>query len=69
MAATGASSVAGGNFQIFEKFVEHSKATVRLNTTVRSLPALLMIRADLKPGDSHPTRPYKQLARPYKHGG
>ncbi|TCD60722.1 hypothetical protein EIP91_009628 [Steccherinum ochraceum] len=37
MAASGASSVAGGNLQIFEKFVEHSKATVHLNTTVTAI--------------------------------
>ena len=34
MAATGASSVKGGNFQIFEHFLGHSGARVFLNTTV-----------------------------------
>lgn len=38
LAATGASSVAGGNWQIFQNFVERSKANVHLNTTVRLHP-------------------------------
>ncbi|KAH8079076.1 FAD/NAD(P)-binding domain-containing protein [Cristinia sonorae] len=37
LAATGASSVEGGNFQIFEQFVKHSKANVYFNTTVTSV--------------------------------
>lgn len=37
LAATGASSVKGGNFQIFEQFLERSGASVHLNTTVISL--------------------------------
>ncbi|KAH9926192.1 uncharacterized protein B0H18DRAFT_1006933 [Fomitopsis serialis] len=36
LAATGASSVKGGNFQIFEQFLERSGASVHLNTTVIS---------------------------------
>ena len=35
MAASGASSVKGGNFQIFKHFLGHSGANVFLNTTVR----------------------------------
>jgi hypothetical protein len=35
MAATGASSVQGGNFQIFEQFLLRSKAHLFLSTTVR----------------------------------
>lgn len=34
LAATGASSVKGGNFQIFENFLGRSDAKVHLNTTV-----------------------------------
>lgn len=37
LAATGASSVKGGNYQIFEQFVRRSGATVHLNTTVTAL--------------------------------
>ncbi|KAI0655025.1 Prenylcysteine lyase-domain-containing protein [Cubamyces menziesii] len=37
LAASGASSVKGGNFQIFEHFIANSKASVYLNTTVRSI--------------------------------
>jgi len=37
MAADGAFSVKGGNFQIFEQFLERSNATVYLNTTVQSI--------------------------------
>lgn len=36
MAATGASGIAGGNFQIFEQFLNRSGANVYLNTPVRS---------------------------------
>jgi len=36
MAATGASSVKGGNFQIFEQFLLRSKAKLFLNTSVRT---------------------------------
>ncbi len=35
LAASGASSVKGGNFRIFEHFIAESKASVFLNTTVR----------------------------------
>jgi prenylcysteine oxidase/farnesylcysteine lyase len=35
MAATGASGIAGGNFQIFEQFLNRSGANVYLNTPVR----------------------------------
>ena len=35
MAATGASGIAGGNFQIFEQFLNRSRANVYLNTPVR----------------------------------
>ncbi|KAI0073842.1 hypothetical protein K474DRAFT_1666124 [Panus rudis PR-1116 ss-1] len=37
LAATGASSVKGGNFQIFENFIKRSNATTHLNTTVSSI--------------------------------
>ncbi|KAG8999210.1 hypothetical protein FRB94_006399 [Tulasnella sp. JGI-2019a] len=37
MAATGASQVQGGNFQIFEKFLEHSNAKVHLDRTITRL--------------------------------
>ncbi|EMD32466.1 hypothetical protein CERSUDRAFT_118802 [Gelatoporia subvermispora B] len=37
LAATGASSVKGGNFQIFEQFLERSGARVHLNTSVTAL--------------------------------
>ncbi|CCM01254.1 uncharacterized protein FIBRA_03303 [Fibroporia radiculosa] len=37
LAATGASSVKGGNFQIFEEFLKRSNASVYLNTAVLSL--------------------------------
>ncbi|CDO76404.1 hypothetical protein BN946_scf184937.g18 [Trametes cinnabarina] len=37
LAPTGASSVKGGNFQIFEHFVANSTASVYLNTTVKSI--------------------------------
>lgn len=36
MAATGASSIKGGNYQIFQQFLIRSKANLFLNTTVRS---------------------------------
>ncbi|KIJ35920.1 hypothetical protein M422DRAFT_232724 [Sphaerobolus stellatus SS14] len=39
-AVTGASSVAGGNFQIFHQFVQRSGARVHLNTEVKSLTKL-----------------------------
>jgi prenylcysteine oxidase/farnesylcysteine lyase len=38
MASSGASGIAGGNFQIFEQFLIHSGANVYLNTTVRPQP-------------------------------
>lgn len=37
LAATGASSVKGGNYQVFEQFVRRSGASVYLNTTVTAL--------------------------------
>ncbi|PPQ63712.1 hypothetical protein CVT24_004292 [Panaeolus cyanescens] len=37
MAATGATGIAGGNFQIFEAFVNRSGANVFLDTTVKSI--------------------------------
>jgi len=37
MAAEGAHSVAGGNFQVFEHFLSASEASVHLNTTVTGL--------------------------------
>jgi len=40
MATTGASGIAGGNFQIFEQFLKRSHANVYLNTPVRSPPKL-----------------------------
>jgi prenylcysteine oxidase / farnesylcysteine lyase len=39
MAADHASAVKGGNWQIFEKFVNSSGATLKLNTTVSLAPA------------------------------
>ena len=35
LAANGASTVKGGNWQIFEHFLAESKASLYLNTTVR----------------------------------
>ncbi len=40
LAASGASSVKGGNFQIFENFIARSGANVHLNTTVRTISSL-----------------------------
>ncbi|KAJ7139742.1 Prenylcysteine lyase-domain-containing protein [Mycena epipterygia] len=37
LAPTGASAVEGGNFQVFEQFLKHSKANVYLNTSVISI--------------------------------
>ncbi|KAH8835831.1 Prenylcysteine lyase-domain-containing protein [Flagelloscypha sp. PMI_526] len=37
MAANQATGIKGGNFQIFEKFLEYSKATVYMNTRVESI--------------------------------
>ncbi|KAL1939239.1 hypothetical protein VTO73DRAFT_10042 [Trametes versicolor] len=37
LAASGASSVKGGNFRIFEHFIAESKASVFLNTTVKAI--------------------------------
>jgi len=37
MAATGASSVKGGNYQVFEQFVDRSRAKLHLNTTVTAI--------------------------------
>lgn len=37
MAADKATAIKGGNYQLFEKFLEHSNATVHLNTTVESI--------------------------------
>ncbi|KAI0635392.1 Prenylcysteine lyase-domain-containing protein [Trametes polyzona] len=37
LAASGASSVKGGNFQIFEHFIANSNASVYLNTTVKAI--------------------------------
>ncbi|KAF8656393.1 hypothetical protein AX16_002578 [Volvariella volvacea WC 439] len=37
MAATGAAGIVGGNFQMFEKFLEHSGAHVYLNTKVTGI--------------------------------
>jgi prenylcysteine oxidase/farnesylcysteine lyase len=37
MAATGASGIAGGNFQLFEQFIKRSNATLHLNTRVTSI--------------------------------
>lgn len=37
LAAAGASSVKGGNYQIFEQFLERSGASVHLNTTTTAL--------------------------------
>jgi len=36
MATSGASEIEGGNYQIFEQFLNHSSATVYLNTKVSS---------------------------------
>ncbi|KAJ7770829.1 Prenylcysteine lyase-domain-containing protein [Mycena maculata] len=37
LAPTGASAVEGGNFQIFEQFLKHSRANVYINTSVNSI--------------------------------
>ncbi|KAJ7225895.1 Prenylcysteine lyase-domain-containing protein, partial [Mycena pura] len=37
LAPTGASAIEGGNFQVFEQFLRHSKANVYLNTSVKSI--------------------------------
>ncbi|PPQ71842.1 hypothetical protein CVT25_006360 [Psilocybe cyanescens] len=37
MAGTGASGIVGGNFQVFEKFLNYSGANVHLNTSVSSI--------------------------------
>ncbi|KDR85286.1 hypothetical protein GALMADRAFT_51898 [Galerina marginata CBS 339.88] len=37
LAGTGASGIAGGNFQMFEKFLNHSGASVYLNTPVTAI--------------------------------
>ncbi|KAJ7630585.1 Prenylcysteine lyase-domain-containing protein [Roridomyces roridus] len=37
LAPTGASAVEGGNFQVFEQFLNHSKANVYLETLVKSI--------------------------------
>lgn len=34
MATSGAAAVVGGNFQIFQKFIDYSNATLHLDTTV-----------------------------------
>lgn len=44
LAATGASSVKGGNFQIFKNFLDRSGAKVHLNTTVCSIRSLYFYR-------------------------
>lgn len=36
LAASGAASTKGGNYQVFERFLQHSNASVHLNTTVRA---------------------------------
>ena len=50
MAATGASSVKGGNFQMFERFLAHSGAKVYLNTTVRYTHHLFQTLTYVSPG-------------------
>lgn len=37
MAANGASGIVGGNYQVFEQFIEHSNATLLLNTPVTGI--------------------------------
>jgi prenylcysteine oxidase/farnesylcysteine lyase len=39
MASSGAYSVKGGNYQIFEEFIKRSGATINLNTEVRTRPS------------------------------
>ena len=41
LAASGAASVKGGNFQIFEHFLAASQASLHLNTTVSYMSFLL----------------------------
>jgi len=40
MAADGAHSVEGGNFQVFDGFLQKSGAEIKLNTTVREVKFL-----------------------------
>ncbi|KAJ7456623.1 Prenylcysteine lyase-domain-containing protein [Mycena latifolia] len=37
LAPSGASAVEGGNFQVFEQFLKHSRANIYLNTSVKSI--------------------------------
>lgn len=46
MAATGATGIAGGNYQIFEKFIAESGANVYLDTTV-GFPESIMMKLGL----------------------
>jgi prenylcysteine oxidase/farnesylcysteine lyase len=46
MAASGAKSVEGGNFQIFEEFAVRSGADIRLNTEVKDIKTLLEYNED-----------------------
>ena len=43
LAAARPSSIKGGNFQIFEQFLAQSKASLHLNTTVRTLGRALWL--------------------------
>lgn len=42
MATSGASAIVGGNFQIFEEFLNHSGANIYLNTTVSLFSSILL---------------------------
>jgi hypothetical protein len=59
LAATGATAVKGGNWQIFQRFLQESRAKVHLNTTVRVMPylgyPLGVTSGALRTGDSYPT--------------
>lgn len=46
MAAAGAKSVKGGNFQIFEEFALRSKADIRLDTVVKDIQTSLEYNED-----------------------
>jgi prenylcysteine oxidase / farnesylcysteine lyase len=43
MATNSASGIKGGNFKIFEQFLEHSGANVHLNTAVSYTQLLLLL--------------------------
>lgn len=81
LAATGASAVAGGNWQIFERMVLHSGAALQLNTTVTSIHAKghtdassgsskkYTVRTDAEDDDYPITFDKVVLATPWQFGG